>query len=87
MKVLMIGTPTCMKCKNLAPRLKEYCQEHSVDYEYINLENAPSDIVQLLISKNVKSAPAFLIYKDPDIVVVSGDDIFLELNHINLEEK
>lgn len=82
MKVLMIGTPTCIRCKSIAPKIKEYCKEHSVDYEYLNLQDAPSDILSILISKNVKSAPAFLIYKNESIVVVSGDDIFLELESL-----
>lgn len=82
MKVLMIGTPTCIRCKSIAPRIEEYCKEHSVDYEYMNLQDAPSDILNILISKNVRSAPAFLLYKESNILVVSGDNIFLELESL-----
>ena len=82
MKLLMIGTPTCIKCKSIAPQIKEYCEEHSVDYEYFNLQDAPSDILDILVAKNIKSAPAFLLYKNDNIIVVSGEDIFLELKSL-----
>jgi thiol-disulfide isomerase/thioredoxin len=82
MKVLMIGTPTCIKCKSIAPRIEEYCEEHFIEYEYMNLQDAPSDILNILLAKNIKQAPVFLIFKDSKIVVLSGDDIFLELESL-----
>lgn len=82
MKIIMIGTPVCMKCKSIAPKLEEYCKEHHIDYIYMNLSDAPSDIVQVLISKNVKQAPAFIIYRGEDTLILSGDDIFVELEKL-----
>lgn len=82
MEVVMVGTPTCIRCKSLAPKLEEYCREHDITYTYMNLGEAPPEIVNLLVSKNIKSAPAFLIYKGEDTVVVSGDSIFLELESL-----
>lgn len=81
-KVLMIGTPTCIKCKSLAPKLEAHCKERGIDYEYINLGEASPEIIEILNAKNVKSAPAFLLDKGDDKVLMSGDNIFLELESI-----
>ena len=83
MKVLMVGTTHCTRCKMIAPKVEEYCKEHNIEYEYINLENAPSSIYELLVEKKVKSAPAFIIQRNLSKIVVSGDDIFVELENIS----
>lgn len=81
MKVLMIGTPLCTKCKAMRPKIEYYCSEHGISFRYEDLSHASKDILEILVSKNIKSAPAFLIYKkeDESPVVVSGDNIYLEL--------
>lgn len=83
MKVLMVGTPHCIKCRQIAPRLEDYCKEHYIEYDHINLNDAPQDIVELLMSKKVTSAPAFIIYRGEGIVIVTGEDVFLELESSN----
>lgn len=82
MKVVMIGTPVCIKCKQIAPQLEEYCKEHEIEYVHYDLPNVPKELVDILMSKNIKQAPAFIIYKQNDIVVISGDSIFLELESL-----
>lgn len=82
MKVIMIGTPVCTKCKSIAPRLEEYCKEHKIEYSYKNLNDAPNDIIELLISNNIKQAPAFIIYDAERIIVDSGESIFSELDNL-----
>lgn len=78
----MIGTPTCAKCKTIKPKIMKYCEEHNIEFTYQHLTEISRDIYDILMSKNVKSAPAFLIDKGEDIVVVSGDNIFMELETI-----
>lgn len=79
MKVLMISTPVCPNCKRIAPRLEEYCSSHNIEFSDRYIHEVSAEIRDILISHNVKSAPAFIIYRGSDMVVVSGDDIFIEL--------
>lgn len=82
MKVVMIGTPICANCKRIAPNVAAYCEEHNIEYTYMHLTNAPSDIVDILVAKKVTQAPAFIIYRGDEIVVITGDSIFVELEKI-----
>lgn len=81
MRLFMIGTPTCTKCKSMRPRVEHYCRENNIEFIYKDLQEVSKDIVDYLVAQSVKSAPAFLIYKDGDIkpVVVTGDDLFVTL--------
>lgn len=84
MKVIMIGTRTCGKCKSIAPRLEEYCSNHSIEYKYVYAEEAPADILDILTSNSVRQAPAFLIYMDNgESKLLTGDSIFVELESLN----
>lgn len=82
MKVLMIGTPTCIRCKSLAPKLEDYCKNHNIEYQYIDIQEVPSDIMDILIAKNIKQAPVFFIDRGEETILVSEDDIFLELESL-----
>lgn len=82
MKVLMIGTSSCTKCKQMYPVLDKYCQDHSIEFEYTNLVDASPDVVNLIREKHIQKAPVFLIYKESESYIVSGDEIFVELESL-----
>lgn len=83
MKVLMIGTPICPVCKKIAPELEKYCMEHHIEYNYIMLNDAPKDILNILTTAEVKQAPAFVIIdRDDTITVTTGESIFSELDRM-----
>ena len=82
LKVLMIGTTTCTKCKSILPVLDEFCRSRNILYQYLNISEVPEHILKILTDKGVTSAPAFLIYKGDETVVVTGDEVFVELESI-----
>ena len=82
MKVLMIGTPSCVKCKQIAPSLEDYCKDHNIEFNYLNVSEASPSILDILVSKGIQQAPAFLISRPEETIVLSGDNIFLELESL-----
>lgn len=84
LEVIMIGTATCARCKSIAPVIEEYCSSHDIVYSYHNISDASSDILQMIQEHNIKSAPVFFIYKDDESpIIVSGDEVFTELEKFN----
>ena len=81
MEVLMIGTPFCSVCKRLADTLTTYCAENNIPFRYQLLSDiTDKDVIKILTEKKVSKAPAFLIYRGDEIVLATGDNIFLELD-------
>lgn len=80
MKLLMVGTPTCSRCKSIRPRIEEYCSNHCIHFTYKHVHELSDDEKGILFGSGVNAAPAFLLYRDNTTVnVIVGDDIFLEL--------
>lgn len=84
MKVIMIGALMCPTCNRIKPKIEEYCRDNNVVFNYYILGiNTPRDILSIITAYHVKKFPTFIIYKDnEDIVVLTGDDIFLELEFL-----
>ena len=83
MKVVMLGTPVCHRCKSIRPVVEEHCTEKGIEFFYFHLQEAPPDVIDIVRSHQVKQAPAFLIYiENKEVVVISGEDIFLELSKL-----
>lgn len=61
MKLIMIGTPVCPKCKALAPKVEEYCKEHDIEYTYMYINDAPSDVLNLIKSSGITTAPLAIV--------------------------
>jgi len=79
----MLGTPVCHRCKSIKPVVEEHCTEKGIEFFYYHLQEATPDIIEILTAHQVKKAPAFIIYRENnDVVVITGDDIFLELGNI-----
>lgn len=55
-KVVVIGTPTCVQCKNLVREIENY-YEH-VDMTYYEVSTAPEEIIVSMKQSGVKSFPA-----------------------------
>lgn len=80
MKVIMIGTPICAQCKAMAPVVEELCEEHGIEFTYMNLGDAPKHVLNLLQNHGIKQAPAYILTGDEDdIVEYVGNDIVKEL--------
>ena len=84
MKVIMIGALMCPTCNRIKPKIEGYCRDNNVVFNYYILGiNTPRDILSIINAYHVKKFPTFIIYKDnEDIVVLTGDDIFLELEFL-----
>ena len=82
-KVHMVGTPTCTKCKSMKPELEKYCQEHNIPFEYSNITDISSELMELIRSKNILAAPVFFIYNEDSEspIIITGDNIFTEILH------
>jgi len=83
MRLIMIGTPTCVKCKSMKPNISEYCNRVGIPFKYFDFSPVlPEDIKSLIIEKGIRTVPVFLLYRDNDTTpaIITGDDIYLELD-------
>ncbi|MFZ5858301.1 MAG: mycoredoxin [Chloroflexota bacterium] len=64
-KIIMYSTDWCPDCR----RSKRFLDEHGIDYEYVNIENAPEaeQIVRRLNNGN-RSVPT-IVFPDGSILV------------------
>ena len=79
-KVHMVGTPTCTKCKSMKPELEKYCQEHNIPFEYSNITDISSELMELIRSKNILAAPVFFIYnEDSEVFLKTIPDNYIDM--------
>lgn len=74
MKVTMIGSPTCIKCKKLHPLVEEHCSSHNIEFSYLDASNLPKNIMDMLISHDIKLLPAFFIEEEKITLFDVNDD-------------
>lgn len=75
-KVLMIGTPTCYKCKLVKPEIIKVCESRGINFEYHDLQNLPTEVRNVIILHRISQAPVVILYKDADIhSIFYGNDI------------
>ena len=83
MKVLMIGTKTCHNCKSIRPNIEEYCSDKSIEFQYHDMMDISPDLMELIMKSGIKQAPVFFIVRGDKTNLISGDNIFVELETIN----
>lgn len=59
-EVKVIGASWCCQCKAFTPKVKEFCEQHSIPFTYLDAEEN-DDLVQSLGIRNI---PVVLVYED-----------------------
>ena len=71
--VIILSTPTCIKCKSLVPKILEICESKGIP---CNKLDAMSEGRELVKELNILSVPTVVLYKSKDDLnplVFTGD--------------
>ena len=83
MEVLMVGTHHCSKCKRMAPIVEDYCSSNCIAFSYKEIDDVSGDVLDIIKSRRINSAPLLIIYRDDgNTSVLYGDTIMMELENI-----
>lgn len=65
-RVLMVGLPDCTVCKEMLPKVSEYCNKCGVPFEYKMFKDLEEKYRSMIISKKVTHAPILLALSPDD---------------------
>ncbi|PIP61695.1 NrdH-redoxin [Candidatus Roizmanbacteria bacterium CG22_combo_CG10-13_8_21_14_all_38_20] len=72
MKIKLYGATWCQDCR----RSKQYLDDKGIDYEYINLENSPDAVNEVLnINNGMQSIPTILFPNGIVLVEPSNEEL------------
>jgi glutaredoxin len=80
MRVVMVTSPTCIKCKNLKPILGEFLEEKGIKFDVLDAMSGSEEVSHLIEQYNIKSVPFIIIYND------ANEEIFANAGDITLPE-
>lgn len=75
-RLLMVGTLSCTRCKVARPVIEKYCNTHSIPFQYQDLVDISSEVMELIRVNNLMRAPVFVLtYEDGNMMAMSYEDL------------
>lgn len=89
MRVVMVTSPTCVKCKYLKPVLTEYFEDKkSITFDILDAMSGSEEVTSLINTYHIRTVPFFIFYKDDGEVkgTYIGEISIPEIENIVKEE-